>query len=174
MCIRDRSESQVVAYDQVRQENESFNRQIDVASLSPFDTSSRYTFLGSIVNSMQMASITSNNNSPVSLLSSIFKAPSITSSTASATLNQSQNMCGYAEQFGMDTGDPNTTPAINAAGLPCTGITPTQSGMSTVEAIQLLESEGWVDDSKDIAEDATIDDLMGCLLYTSPSPRDRG
>ena len=155
------SESQVVAYDQVRQENESFNRQMDVASLSPFDTSSRYTFLGSIVNSVQMASITSNSNSPIGLISSLLKTPSLVSSTASATLNQSQNMCGYAEQFGMDTGNPSTTPAINAAGLPCTGITPTQAGMSTAEAIQLLESEGWVDDSKDIAEDATIDDLLG-------------
>ena len=155
------SESQVVAYDQIRQENEEFNRQMDVASLSPFDTSSRYTFLGSIVRSMQTAAMTSGGNSPVSLLSSIFKAPSITSSTASATLNQSQNMCGYAEQFGMDTDDPNTTPAINAAGLPCTGITRTQASMSTEEAIQLIEAEGWVDDSQDVAEDATIDDLLG-------------
>ena len=155
------SESQVVAYDQIRQENEEFNRQMDVASLSPFDTSSRYTFLGSIVRSMQTAAMTSGSNSPVSLLSSVFKAPSITSSTASATLNQSQNMCGYAGQFGMDTGDPNTTPAINAAGLPCTGITRTQAGMSTEEAIQLIEAEGWIDDSQDVAEDATIDDLLG-------------
>lgn len=153
------SESQVVAYDEIRQENIAFNREMEVASLSPFDTSSRYTLLGSIMYSTQMA-FTGGGNSPFSLVGSIFNAPSLIVSNANATLNQTQNSCGYAKEFGMETDDPSTTPAINVAGLPCTGITNVQDNMSTSEALELLSAEGWLDDTKDIPEDATVEDLM--------------
>ncbi len=154
------SESQVVAYDEIRQENMAFNREMDIASLSPFDTSSRYTFLGSIVHSTQMAFISKPSSSPFSMLGSLFGAPLTLASNANATLNQTQNSCGYAKDFNMETDSPSTTPAINVAGLPCTGITPVQDSMSTSEALELLTAEGWLDNTKDIPEDATVESLL--------------
>lgn len=154
------SEGQLVAYDTIRHENESFNREMDIAALSPLDTSSPYTFMGSITRSLQMAYISGGSSSPLNLLGSIIRAPSMITTTASAAQNQSQNTCGHAKDFGMDTGDPATTPAINAVGMPCTGITSGQATMSTDEAINLIVSNDWVDEDVEIPDEASIEDLM--------------
>jgi len=160
-------------YAQLQKENEAFHREMDIASLSPFDTSSRYTLLGSIVHNYTMASISSGtySNNFFAQLSSLAALPFKSLSTsANAAPNFSTESCNYAADFALDTGDPSTTPAINAAGLPCTGITPTQAGMDLETAIELVQNEGWLDESKDFADDATIADLVESGYIVADTP----
>ena len=44
--------NQLAEFNQIKIANEDFQKRMDIASLSPFDTSSKYTFLGSIVHNM--------------------------------------------------------------------------------------------------------------------------
>ena len=61
-------------------------------------------------------------------------------------------------------------PAINLAGLPCTGITKSQDNMSVEEAIQIAEDEGWIQKDMDIPDGADISDLMtnGYIVKDTP------
>lgn len=164
------SVAQLDDFTAMQQESENFQREMDIASLSPFDTSSRYTFLGSIIYSSQMAVLANGGYGASSVLSSIASLPSLLVSNAGAATNFSSQYCGYADDYYLDTEDKNKQPAINLAGLPCTGITPTQANMSPTEAIDLLGAEGWIctpgpdgsfdDDCPEIPEGATIEDLM--------------
>lgn len=167
---------QVTPFNAMRQENEQLQREMDIAALSPFDTSSRHTFLGSIVHTMGTAMLrngTYSSNIP-SVLSNIISLPAMALSYGShvdAATNISATYCGYAKEFGHQTGNPATEPAINAAGLPCTGITPGQDSMSPSEAIDLLVAEGWlINDDAELADDATIDDLIndGTIVADTP------
>jgi hypothetical protein len=156
-------QSQVADFDVARTENEAFERDMDVATLSPFDISSKYTFLGSIVNNTQLAVLQSGKYDG-SLLSTIpglvnFSKASLVPSLHAAD-DSSANYCGYAGDFGLTTEKPEDTPAINMAGLPCTGLTTTQMNMSTSEAIDLMTNEGWLDESKNIKDTDSIQDLM--------------
>jgi hypothetical protein len=157
-------QSQVADFDVARTENEAFERDMDVATLSPFDISSKYTFLGSIVNNTQLAVLQSGKYDG-SLLSTIpglvnFSKASLVPSLHAAD-NSSANYCGYADDFGLTTENAADTPAINMAGLPCTGLTQTQMNMSTNEAIDLMVGEQWLDESKTIKDTDSIQDLMG-------------
>jgi len=163
-------ESQVEEYTVIQKENEAFQREMDIASLSPFDTTSRYTLLGSIIHNYTMASVTSGSYSTnfLSQLSSFVSLPfkSLTTSVG-AVPSFSKESCGYAAEFGLSTEDPNNTPAINAAGLPCVGLI---SNMSVETAINLVEDEGWLDESKDIPDDATITDLVTSGYIVADTP----
>lgn len=164
------SASQLDDFAAMQQEGENFQREMDIASLSPFDTSSRYTFLGSILYNSQMAVLANGGYGVPSILSSMSSLPSLLVSNAGAATNFSSQYCGYASDYRLETDEAKTRPAINMAGLPCTGITPTQANMSTTEAIDLLATEGWIcspgpdgsfdDDCPEIPEGATIEDLM--------------
>jgi len=164
------SVAQLDDFTAMQQESENFQREMDIASLSPFDTSSRYTFLGSIIYSSQMAVLANGGYGASSVMSSMASLPSMLVSNAGAATNFSTQYCGYANDYYLDTEDKNKQPAINMAGLPCTGITPTQANMSTTEAIDLLATEGWIcspgpdgsfdDDCPEIPEGATIEELM--------------
>ena len=164
--------SQLTDYAAVQQENEEFQRQMDIATLSPFDTSSQYTFLGSIVHNTQLAVAlnSSQSFSPMSILSTFSNALSGIFPNASAATTQTVNSCGYAEEFFLDTIDPDETPAINAAGLPCTGITSEQASMSTETALSLIENEGWFDESKSISDNSTIEDLLQSGYIKADTP----
>jgi hypothetical protein len=110
-----------------------------------------------------MAMLTSNSydGTMLSTLGSLTQLPlSLLSSKASAATNFTQNYCGYADSFDLKADNDNDTPAINMAGLPCTGITPEQDAMSSKEARDLMISKGWVDGEKTIPDNATIDDLL--------------
>lgn len=152
----------------MQQETENFQREMDIASLSPFDTSSKYTFMGSIVHNMQMAAIQNGGYGITSYLASLPKIPSMLTANAGASTNFSTQYCGYAEQFRLNTGDPSISPAVNFSGLPCTGLTNEQDKMTTDEAISLMVSEGWIcnpadeNDTScpDIPDEATLMDLM--------------
>jgi hypothetical protein len=152
--------SQLAGFAQIKQENEAFERQMAVASLSPFDTSSRYTFLGSIVHNLQNTAMASGSYSALSTIGSI---PSMIGSTLMpqtfAASNQTQESCGYAKEFGLSAENPADDPAINAAGLPCTGLTAEQGSMSPDEAVTLLANEGWIDIEKEVPENASVETL---------------
>ena len=74
--------------------------------------------------------------------------------------------------FGYNSTDDGKTPAVNLAGLPCTGLTSTQASMSTEEAISLLEEAGWLDPSKEdsLSESDDIEELMSKGYITPEQP----
>ncbi len=156
--------SQLAEFNQIYLANEEFQKNMDIASLSPFDTSSQYTFLGNIVRNIGNMMLTNGtyNNNFSSILSNIIKLPSFAlsySNKAKASSGGifSGNYCNYASDFGHSTdGD---DPAVNMAGLPCTGITKEQANMSTEEALDIAINEGWIKGDKEIPEGATIDEL---------------
>lgn len=171
--------SQLSSFSALKAESDNFDKQMAVASLSPFDTSSKYTFLGSIVHNVNTAMITNGGYSGniFSVMSSVLSVPNtFFNPTAGAAANFSENYCGYAADFGLeildDSGqiDPNNTPAINAAGLPCTGITSQQASMSTDEALNLMINEGWIDESKEITPNDAIPDLIDKGVIKAETP----
>ena len=167
--------SQLAEFNGIQIANEEFQKEMDIASLSPFDTSSRYTFLGSIFHNMgnMMMANGTYSKTPVAMLSNILRLPSMAlsySSTAKAASGMySDKYCGYAKDFSMGSGS-SEDPAVNMAGLPCTGITNSQANMSVEEAIQIAEDEGWVKKDADIPDGATIADLMnnGYIVKDTP------
>lgn len=163
--------SQLAGYTAVKQEVTDFERQMAVASLSPFDVSSKYTFLGSIVNKTQMAMVANGSSiSPLSILSSLPSLALPNSLNAAAAAEQDAALCGYAGDFFLSATNPDDSPAINAAGLPCTGLTSDQAAMSTGEAITLIQDEGWLDESKTIKDSDTIDDLVASGYIKADTP----
>jgi hypothetical protein len=167
--------SQLAEFNGIQIANEEFQREMDIASLSPFDTSSRYTFLGSIFHNMgnMMMANGTYSKTPVAMLSNILRLPSMAlsySSTAKAASGMySDKYCGYAKDFYMGSGS-SEDPAVNMAGLPCTGITNSQANMSVEEAIQIAENEGWIQKDMDIPDGADISDLMnnGYIVKDTP------
>ena len=157
--------SQLAEFNGIQIANEEFQKEMDIASLSPFDTSSKYTFLGSIFHNMgnMMMANGTYSKTPVAMLSNILRLPSMAlsySSTAKAASGMySDKYCGYAKDFSMGSGS-SEDPAINLAGMPCSGITKSQANMSVEEAIQIAEDEGWIKKDADIPDGATISDLM--------------
>ncbi len=167
--------SQLAEFNGIQIANEEFQKEMDIASLSPFDTSSRYTFLGSIFHNMgnMMLANGTYSKTPVAMLSNILRLPSMAlsySSTAKAASGMySDKYCGYAKDFYMGSGS-SEDPAVNMAGLPCTGITNSQANMSVEEAIQIAEDEGWIQKDMDIPDGADISDLMnnGYIVKDTP------
>ena len=167
--------SQLAEFNGIQIANEEFQKEMDIASLSPFDTSSRYTFLGSIFHNMgnMMMANGTYSKTPVAMLSNILRLPSMAlsySSTAKAASGMySDKYCGYAKDFSMGSGS-SEDPAVNMAGLPCTGITNSQANMSVEEAIQIAENEGWIQKDMDIPDGAGISDLMknGYIVKDTP------
>ena len=167
--------SQLAEFNGIQIANEEFQKEMDIASLSPFDTSSKYTFLGSIFHNMGNMMIANGTYSktPVAMLSNILRLPSMAlsySSTAKAASGMySDKYCGYAKDFYMGSGS-SEDPAVNMAGLPCTGITNSQANMSVEEAIQIAENEGWIQKDMDIPDGADISDLMnnGYIVKDTP------
>lgn len=165
--------SQVSAFNEIKQENETFHREMDIASLSPFDISSKYTFMGSIIHNMRNSAII-NQGSMQNLgsgLFSILRSPmSLIFPTAAAT--NFDTACDYADDFALVTKDQDNgldqTPAINIAGMPCTGLTREQVNMSTEEAIDLVSP--WLDESKTVGDDDTIQDLVKSGYIRADTP----
>ena len=167
--------SQLAEFNGIQIANEEFQKEMDIASLSPFDISSKYTFLGSIFHNMgnMMMANGTYSKTPVAMLSNILRLPSMAlsySSTAKAASGMySDKYCGYAKDFYMGSGS-SEDPAVNMAGLPCTGITNSQANMSVEEAIQIAEDEGWIQKDMDIPDGADISDLMknGYIVKDTP------
>lgn len=171
------SVNQLSSYKNVVDNEIALERQYDLASLSPFDTSSPYTFFGSMVSSLRTNAIASGGYSGgiASLLGSVLRTPfsSVTQNTMAAE-GFNASMCDYAETFDLVPGEENgktpPTPGVNIMGLPCTGITEQQAGMSPEEAEAVLAEKGWIDLDKEISEDATIDDLVSNGVIKRDTP----
>lgn len=147
-------ESQLTDYTQIQSEQANFQREMDLASLSPFDISSKYTFLGSIMNSFNTVAITHGGYNS-SFFSSLATSPiGFLSNTALASTDTyDKNYCGYAKDFSMES-DGDQTPAVNAAGLPCYGYT---GNISVDSAVSIAEKDGWI--QKEAGEESDIEDL---------------
>lgn len=172
------SVNQLSSYKNVIDNEIALERQYDLASLSPFDTSSPYTFFGSMVSSLRTNAIASGGYSGgiASLFSSVLRTPfsSVTQNTMAAE-GFNASMCDYAETFDLvpgadENGNTPPTPGVNIMGLPCTGITEQQAGMSPEEAEAILAEKGWIDLDKEISEDATIDDLISKEVIKKETP----
>ena len=155
-------ESQLKTVKALNEEDDRRTRQIELATLSPFDISSKYTFLGSILNNVNMSIMSSRYTGYFSgAMSYLLHSPLslLYSGASAADASYSENYCGNATEFGMDTND-GSTPAINAAGMPCYGFT---GDISTERAIDIATgsnkaSEKWVKD--DFSDEATVDEIV--------------
>jgi len=154
--------SQIKDFEVASQENEAFQRDMDIATMSPFDTSSKYTFLGSILNNAQLAVLQSGsyNGSVLSSLPGLLNFSRASLSTDTHAEEFDAKYCDYAGDFGLETTNPADTPAINAAGLPCTGLTTGQMNMGTSEAFDLVIGEGWIDETKNVKDTDSIQNLV--------------
>ena len=115
------SVDQLGDFTAMQQESENFQREMDIASLSPFDTSSRYTFMGSLLYNAQMAAFSSGGYGITGLFSSFSKLPSALSTNVGAAVNFSSQNFGFSGGFYLNTGSQKTTPAPNIAGPAFTG-----------------------------------------------------
>ncbi len=168
------------SFSQLKRDNDQFEREMDIATLSPFDTSSRYTFLGSILYKMKLSTIHSGgyNNPYLSTISTLIRTPSMAlsfSNTAmAADYSNYQNTCSYAKKLGMETfiDGRDMTPAIGMSGLPCGGITKEQNAISTEEAIDLISERGWISEGgeEEIKNGDTIQDLIDKKIIKEDTP----
>lgn len=152
----------------IKNENTAEERARDIASHSPFDTSSRHTFLGSIANTSKLAMIQNGglSNNIFARLGAFIKMPVSFAGMAVAgtgayasTLVDVQN-CSYAGVLGLEGENDSETPAVNAALMPCTGITTEQANMSSQMAIDALASRGWIDMEQEVSEEATVEEFL--------------
>lgn len=169
------STSQVSGFSDARAALDNEQRSEDIATLSPFDISSPYTFLGSITSSL---SLYSNPDNPLlsgmAMLGRIITSPaSLLSSTVSAADNDVTTDCGYAESFGIDK-----SVAVNSAGYPCVGIPEQYLDMSVDDVADLVEGEfneetGEPNEKGDImtmmadCSDGDLESLKGCMITDS-------
>ncbi|PID33183.1 hypothetical protein CR969_02065 [Candidatus Saccharibacteria bacterium] len=162
----------------LKRENDQFEKEMDIAALSPFDTSSRYTFLGSLVYKTRIAMIRNGSygNNLTSTISNILNVPGIAlsfSGTASALDASSyKNSCSYADKIGMKTivDGRDVTPMIGMSGLPCPNMTQEQNAIGTEAAINRVSR--WLDqsDDKEIKDDYTVQDLVDKEIVKKDTP----
>lgn len=158
------SRSQAVAFNKIRQEEENFQKEMDIAALSPFDTSSRHTFLGSILHNTRIAMVANGvySGNASGILSTIAHLPSLAISPKANAFGISDNYCSYAEDYDIIAGGEggDDAPCITFAGTPVTGITNQQAAISTDRAIKLMEDEEWFDEEQDIDDGAGVFELV--------------
>jgi hypothetical protein len=160
---------QLAASATAEQEDIARERTMDIASLSPFDTSSKYTFLGSIVSSMRTTALANGSygNSITSIVGNILSIPQMSiSKRASAAEGLTKAQCDNADTFEL-TPEEGPKPAINPVGLPCTDL---YSTMSYEEAENILIDKGWLDENIEVEDGATIDDLVKAKVITEDTP----
>lgn len=176
------SQEGVQEFAVIHQESLADERSRDIASHSPFDISSTNTLLGSIVNRARLAMVRNgglSDNLLVRLGAFARISTSFTSLAMSSVGASSQTAtmdCGYAKQFNLEITnesgevDPALTPAINSAGLPCTGFTKDQISMSSEMATEALVERGWIkglgssEEEVELAEDATTEEFLDAVI----------
>ena len=161
----------------VQQAALDYERDLDIASHSPFDASNHNTFMGRLVNNAQLAMIKNGGLSTnlLTRLGAFAKIPVTFASYAKMNVGASANAasldCGYAKDFNLEVRDSSgnideeKTPAINAAGTPCTGLTQQQSSMSLNDATEALVERGWVKGLGSSQEDVEVDEDVGVEDY---------
>lgn len=156
-------------------------RKMDIASHSPFDISNHNTFLGSAVNKAQLAMIVNGglSSSLMSRLRAFAMLPMSFASLSQSSVGASSSAvmdCGYAKAFNLEVTDANgnvdkdLTPAVNAAGMPCTGFTKEQENMDIDEATEALVERGWIKglgsstEEVDVSEEAGTEDFLRAVI----------
>ncbi|OYW84913.1 hypothetical protein B7Z17_03260, partial [Candidatus Saccharibacteria bacterium 32-49-10] len=162
-------ESDIAGANMVAAEVEASNREMAIASLSPFDLSSKYTFFGSIAYNANMAIITNGatNGTWLSKTFAMLKTP-LSFNTASAETIQS-----YSREFNYQdpaTYKAETTPCITVTGTPCYGLTRTQNTITPTQASDAMVAAGWIDETKEIAEGDTIEELVSKGVIKEDNP----
>ena len=140
-------EASQIINDQIAEE-----RQMEIASLSPFDTSSRWTFLGSIVYNLNASMLVSGQykNPALSIIPTIFGQVSTLLSTSKVGASAEETrtalmnvMYRNADECGMS--DPkNGNPAVTSACTPVSLPFEELNSMEPEEAIQIIADEGWI------------------------------
>lgn len=168
---------QVGGFSKVMAEVNNEYKEEAIATLSPFDTSSQYTFLGSIVSNLSLRGVLGGSattslssigslvlSTPSSLLSPISKASSNEAAEAA------KKRCDHGEMF-----DIQDDIAVNASGYPCVGIPAEYVNMSIDDVYNqvsddLDENSGeWKSDG-DIAEvvsdcsEGDLESIGGCAI----------
>jgi len=152
--------SQVGGYTKAMAEVDNQYRQEDIATLSPFDTSSQYTFLGSIVSNLSYSGLFSGGvSSRLSSLGSIVMGMSsnllspIAGATTDEDVQAAEARCDHGDMYGLKD------LAIDAAGTPCVGIPEQYLDMSVDEVYDTAVSNN--DDIDPNSGDWTSDDEIG-------------
>lgn len=130
------TKSQAGSFSKIMGSVDNEYKQEDIATLSPLDVSSRYTFLGSIVSKLAVSSAGSSNimTSALSTISTIIKSPlQIFGNPASAAVDPVEAKFGYASYYGV-----NNDIAVTVAGTPATGIPTEYLDMDTTQAENLV------------------------------------
>lgn len=151
-------------------------REEDIATLSPFDTSSPYTFLGSIMSRLSLYSTPGDPlRTSATILGNIIKAPFTKLISPVNAVENRVNLCSYASEFGLEE-----DVAVNPAGYPCTGIPSNYLNLSRDEVFNLVKDEidletGEPKDNGEIAAmlsdcaDADLEGLSGCTIKSLPA-----
>lgn len=148
-------------------------KRMDIASMSPFDTSSQYTFMGSIVNSLRTASISTGlaSGNATSIISSIFRVPQLIASPSAFAVSSSNisNQCSVenAKLYDLAAEDPSMTPLINPLGMPCGNL---ENTLGVDEAESILTKAGMIDTSKPVTEGADIESLITAEVIKKGTP----
>ncbi len=139
-------------------------RIMDIASLSPLDTSSKYTFMGSITHSLRTSAIANGGytgNIP-SIIGSVLRIPQLSLSSRTFAETTSTNMSSICNEsnasiYDLESDSAETTPLLNPLGMPCNELEDT---LSSDEAVQILEEAGILDTSKEVSDGADIKELI--------------
>ena len=155
---------QWAAATQIKQDYEIAERKDDIASLSPFDTSSQYTFLGSLLYQAQNTAITSGfyaNKNAASLLTTMSSIVSsaVTGNYTASAASENQK-CDFADQWKYPLTSDGKKLAVLANGMPCTGPIGAFNTMGSDEAIQTLSDAGYFNEDIDFTDEATISELL--------------
>lgn len=134
--------SQVKGFSDVMASVDNEYKEEDIATLSPFDVSSQYTFLGSIMSNLSLHSSQGNPIlSGASMLGYILKTPftslaAATTYAADSGQSTAEANCSYASTFGLED-----NVAVNAAGYACVGIPEEYINMSPSEVMQYVQDD---------------------------------
>lgn len=126
-------------------------------TLSPFDTSSQYTFLGSIVSRLGYLN-QGNINNFSSLLASISHIPAL--ALASPQTMASAPIYDYSKECGFGT----SKVALNAACTPYTGMPVEYINMPSNTAQDMVDSDAIDDNVSDITQSIKPDSKLGLQL----------
>lgn len=154
----------------MKQKYEDQVRQDDIASLSPFDTSSKYTFFGSLLHQAQNASLLSgfySNRNLASLLSTFGNIASMSLSnktTASAIeVNREVEKCSFANDWKYPKTESGEEYAVAATGIPCSFGVDAHETMETEEVFDELSNNGYFNEAADINDSDSLEDLMSTV-----------
>ena len=148
--------SQVDGFSQAIASTDNEYRDEDIATLSPFDISSQYTFLGNIMSNLSLRTVQGDPiQTGFSMVGYLLGSPlSTLTRSVSAETSRAESECGNASEFGLED-----DVAVNPAGYACVGLPPEALNMSRETAMNLVSAD--IDDKTgEPTEDGDITLMM--------------